>query len=89
MLKKLNPNEVSRSDLFCISTPANVERIDFLWRSSFCGILGNCRFLESDVRYVSGREKRFFLFLLAKSIYCLFLHRHFAIERTPDTIIEA
>ena len=30
MLKKINPNEVSRSDLFCIFAPANVERFDLI-----------------------------------------------------------
>ena len=30
MLKKINPNEVSRSDLFCTFAPANVERFDLI-----------------------------------------------------------
>lgn len=30
MLKKINPNEASRSDLFCTFAPANVERFDLI-----------------------------------------------------------
>jgi hypothetical protein len=30
MLKKINPNEVSRSDLFCTFALANVERFDLI-----------------------------------------------------------